>query len=1118
MTVLTAGQEVHGLTIEKELGRGAYGVVYLATDKLLGRLVALKVIAGGGHALEEVALEQVKTEARLIALLRSPYIVSLYKTHPTEDGGWQLELEFVSGGCLDDEWTAGEPFELREAVRIFRGVLLALDSAHAAGVIHGDIKLGNVLFGPDGLVKLADFGMARVLEGTDAAIPLHGEIFGTPLYMAPEILRGEQMGAASDIWAATVLFYQLLTGGGPFPCENMGELIMAIQDGDPSPLPDAIPSGVADVIARGLAKQVGDRFPSAAAVLEQLDELAQRHPELAPRVLASENPTNLTADPTPFVGRESELNEIGDLLHTHALITLAGPGGVGKTRIARQLCAHVRADFPGGTWLADLSAAQSLDDVAHGVARALGIPFASDREPLVVVADALRFRQRHLVVLDNCEHLRAAVREALTHWLEHVPDGRFVVTSRALLAHPQERAYELEPLPVPQRLDRPELAQAREYAGVALFEQRATKADAAFQLDETTLAAVCDICIDLDGMPLGIELAAARCSTMSANEIAEKLGAKFDLLASSAVAVSPRQRTLAGAIEWSFSLLEPWEKQAFLQSTVFRDGFTIESAEAVLDVSAFADAPSIREVLRGLREKSLLTARDAGYGPRLGAYKAIRDFGERTLQIETEAAERESLRRRHAEHFLALAEHWNGQIPGPHDDEAMDRIEVEIGNLRVIESRALEHRDGSEAAEAVLGIAKTMNVRLAPGQLIPLLDAALETLDDVVPETAIRLRNELASACFVGGDWERSRQAAEEAVAMAREIGHAGLTAQALVRHADVSRSLGKLDDALASYREAAERASKSGDEACRAMAVGGGSTVAWQKGQRDESTVSGFLIASHLARAVGDHRVLARYLGNIGVVHESRGELDQAIACHREVEEVSRRKRDRKWVSMSLGNRGTAHVLQGDLEAGVRCYREAEEIARELGADAHVAQLVGHRGLIHSSRDELDAALRCFEESEEISRRIGDQVRLAFALGQEASVYIRREDYPAALEAYREAAEIGVKTGDRQIVARFTCNQGTVLGSMGRPEEGRDRLAEGLAIFDELGASHNIVYFMFLGGLASIERRLGNLEEAQRVARSAVALADALGITEAHSAKAATEALREVRAILEAS
>ena len=203
-TPLEAGQQVDGLQIVRELGRGAYGVVYLARDVLLGRQVALKVLPGGKGDVDPAQRDEALTEARLIANLNSPHIVTLYRLRATDDGGWMLEMEYVDGGSLESELAAGKPLPLARAVEVFRGVCRALKSAHAARIIHGDIKPANVMFDRDGVVKLTDFGLGCMLEGSAASIELHGRIFGTPAYMAPEVMSGEEAGLASDLWAAGI--------------------------------------------------------------------------------------------------------------------------------------------------------------------------------------------------------------------------------------------------------------------------------------------------------------------------------------------------------------------------------------------------------------------------------------------------------------------------------------------------------------------------------------------------------------------------------------------------------------------------------------------------------------------------------------------------------------------------------------------------------------------------------------------------------------------------------------------------------------------------------------------------------------------------------------------------
>ena len=276
------GQQIGTLRIERELGRGAYGVVCLARDTLLGREVALKILPGGKGEVVEELREQVLHEARLIAKLQSPHIVTFYRLHETEDGGFLQEMEYVGGGSLEDRLEEGAPLPLDEAVSVFRGVCRALGTAHAARIIHGDIKPANVLFGDDDLVKLADFGVARVIEGTGTSVELEGQLFGSPLYMAPEVITGRAAGMASDLWSASVLFYRLLTGRLPFVATTFSELLPKILREAPEPIDSGAPKALGELVARCLVKEAEERPSSVREVLEELDRLSATDIRLGP--------------------------------------------------------------------------------------------------------------------------------------------------------------------------------------------------------------------------------------------------------------------------------------------------------------------------------------------------------------------------------------------------------------------------------------------------------------------------------------------------------------------------------------------------------------------------------------------------------------------------------------------------------------------------------------------------------------------------------------------------------------------------------------------------------------------------------------------------------------------
>ncbi len=588
------------LEVEREVGRGAYGVVYLARDTLLNRPVALKVLTSKEGAIPAEKRQEMLAESRLIGNLKSPHILTLYRLHEDPVRGLLQELEFVDGGTLADELTEERALPVEQAVNITRAVAEALRTAHASRVVHGDIKPANVLFGGDGTVKLADFGLARMLEGASSGHDLQGMAVGSPLYMAPEVITGRVAGMPSDVWSLAVVFYQSLAGRMPFPAKKFRELAMKILDQEPDPLPADTPAPATELLSRCFTKTPKDR-PDIEQVLAELEEMAAAFGGRAVVEEVREKLTNLPPPLTTFVGRTLELERLIVAVHTGTtdVLTVTGPGGIGKTRLAQELCRHCADYFEGGAWFADLSEVEDADGIANGVARALGLQPAGQEEPVDFVAGVLEYRDPMLLVLDNFEQLIPHAEGTLKVWLERAPHVRFVVTSRSLLKLDDETQIELSAMPVPARGETSRAA-IEDCDGVRLFLERAREANPTFDLTDTNAKDVAQIVRELEGIPLAVELAAARSRIMQPRKIAENLGRKFQLLRSSRRDVSDRQRTLEGAIEWSFDLLSEVERDAYLQASWFSDGFSLPAAEKVLRLSDHADAPPVMDVLQSL--------------------------------------------------------------------------------------------------------------------------------------------------------------------------------------------------------------------------------------------------------------------------------------------------------------------------------------------------------------------------------------------------------------------------------------------------------------------------------------------------------------------------------------
>jgi tetratricopeptide (TPR) repeat protein len=328
------GSRFGDLEIERELGRGAFGSVLLARDTLVGRRVALKVIRLPGTGTPDQERAALLREAQVVGRLKSPHVATLYRVHQLPDG-WMFELEYVEGGSLDGLLSREGRHAGHEAARILAGVLQGLRDAHDQGVVHGDVKPGNVLLGPGGTVKLVDFGLARFVG--EASLRLtRADVVGTPAYMSPEVIMGDPPGPGADIWSAGVVLYRMLSGRMPFPGSSLGSLLPAILNLPPAALDPGVPAHLADLTLRCLAKSPRQR-PSAADAIH----------DLRPHAVAEPRPTPQPDRPTALVGRTAERARVRAAADRAAssgtTILLTGELGLGKSALAADLVAYAAA-------------------------------------------------------------------------------------------------------------------------------------------------------------------------------------------------------------------------------------------------------------------------------------------------------------------------------------------------------------------------------------------------------------------------------------------------------------------------------------------------------------------------------------------------------------------------------------------------------------------------------------------------------------------------------------------------------------------------------------------------------------------------------------------------------
>lgn len=409
-------------------------------------------------------------------------------------------------------------------------------------------------------------------------------------------------------------------------------------------------------------------------------------------------PAGLPVPLTRLVGRERELAEVARLVAADRLVTLVGAGGVGKTRLAIEVAAAVSADFGDGAVLIDLSAVPGAALLPEAVAVALGVEEHGDAGLEVRLIRVLA-GQRRLVVLDNCEHLRAACADLAATLLGSCPQVAVLATSRERLGVPGEVTWRVPSLTFPWPEHPPAPDDLNSFEAIALFAERAQAARPDLRIGAGEMAAICSICFRLDGIPLALELAAARSGALSLAEIASRLTGRFGLLAGSRVG-PPRHQTLRASVEWSCQLLSEAERLLFARLGVFVGGWELVAAEAVCGAPPLSEN-QVAALLAGLADKSLVHVEAAATGSRYRLLEVIRAFAGERLH---EGGELEELRARHAGYYAEVAERAAPMLLGPGQAAWARRLDQETGNLRAARSWC-----GEDPARAALGL------RLASG-------------------------------------------------------------------------------------------------------------------------------------------------------------------------------------------------------------------------------------------------------------------------------------------------------------------------------------------------------------------------------------------------------------------
>lgn len=745
-----------GFAYAEEVGRGGFGIVYRCTQLALDRRVAVKVLMAKLDEKRERFLREQRAMGRLTG---HPNIVGVLQVGETESGHPYLVMQYHKQGSLEARIRQLGPLPLDEVVRLGVKMAGALATAHRVGILHRDVKPANILLTDYGEPALGDFGIAHMPGGFETA---SGTFTGSPAFAAPETLSGDPPSEVSDVYGLGATLFAALTGHAAFE-RLSGEQLVAqflriASESAPDLRETGIPDDISTVVERAMSRAPADR-PSAASLGEEIQRIQRRHgytvDELAlppdpetgreePRVVAAgaRRPVgNLPLELTSFVGRSTELAEVKNLLKSSRLVTLAGIGGVGKTRLALRAATGSGREFPDGVWLVELSDLHDGSLLVDVVATSLGVRDESARPLRDVLGDFLGSR-RLLLVLDNCEQVVESTAKLTETLLRACPELRVLATSREPLGIGGEAVLRLSPLAFPSGNAEPVRGERPNFDAMTLFADRAAAAVPDFQLGDDNEPIVARICSKLDGLPLAIELAAARLRAISPTQLLERLDDRYAVLTRGSRGAPARQQTLSWSVGWSYDLCTPAEQRLWGQLSVFAGSFELEAAEDVCQGDHASD--ELLDLLSALVDKSILIRTEANGAVRFRLLETLRDYGRERIQDTDDYLE---LRRRHLDWCRRLVQDAVADWFSPRQVQWLQRLDREA--LNVWEALEFSLTDSPETALEMIGAVHSFGI--ARGRLTMTRSWLDRALAATAPEPTIERIQALYGAATVAG-------------------------------------------------------------------------------------------------------------------------------------------------------------------------------------------------------------------------------------------------------------------------------------------------------------------------------------------------------------------------------
>ncbi len=1028
--------------LQSELGAGGMGTVYRGMDTHTGQTVAVKQLRA--ELSQPDMIERFRREGQALRDLNHPNIVKLLDTLE-HDGQHYLVMEYVPGGDLTRLIQQGRlPHE--RVVELALDLADALTRAHRLNILHRDLKPANVLISEDGTLRLTDFGVAHV--GSKARVTGTGAIIGTLDYLPPEIFDDKPFDARGDIWAFGVMLFELLAGKHPFSGDSVIQVIQAITT---KPVPDLevlcdAPITLVDLVYRMLEKDPNRRIRSVRVIGVELEALLNGHAgegEISMTIVGERfaeatepiHPHNLPAETTPFVGRKAELRELDTLLRnsSNRLITILAPGGMGKTRLGVEIGRSFLGQgvmpsndnpFPDGVFIVQLAPLEITDQIVSAIADALKFQFYPGGEPRAQLLDYLRAKSI-MIIMDNFEHLLDGA-EYVTQILEAAPRVTILATSRARLTVRFETVFTLGAMDFPD-WETPE--DALQYGAVQLFMQSARRAKPAFELTAGNLDYVARICKLVQGLPLGLELAAAWLEMLHAEEIAAEIQRSADFLESNAQDLPERQRSIRAVFDYSWKMLNEHQRGIVRRLAVFRGGFSRSAAQTVTGAG-------LRDLMTLVNVSAIQRDPDSGD---YAMHELLRQYAEEHLDASGEAG---AVRDAHSDYYLTALFNRRGEIETGAALGLLGDIESDLGNVRAALLWAAQrgHYGAIDGALRMVWFYATMRAQFDQGS-------------SILDEVARIIRTQPASQ-------DRDTTLAYTLTTHARIAAqiHATKRVQSLIEEAEPL-----LTEAAPAYIRAYFYLAKGFNVADTEGPAAGRPLM--EKGL-------------DLFRAAGDRWGEAEALRDLGNVYWYMvwrfGETEnweQARVILLEAYTIQQQSGDVTNIARTTMNLATAEngVLRQEKNVfSPARYMEALGYARGMGDRYREAGILMNLGVEYGQRGEILKSLDYHEQALAIYENLGNLVMIDWTRDGIAECFVSLGDYARAAVIYREQAQMMAEAGHlrRSYVDRLKLS--AVLALQGEFDEAVRIVQEILALNSEpsniaiIGQSQRYIITLF--------------------------------------------------------